>query len=71
MKSSPKLEKKLAVVFILFFALLQFPLISIFNQAPEPGRWPTLFVSILVLWVLLIATIYVIVEGNPFNSKSR
>lgn len=70
MKSRPKLEKKLAVVFILFFALLQFPLISIFNQAPEVGQWPLLFISILLVWIMLIATLYVVIEGNPFKSKS-
>lgn len=70
MKSRPKLEKQLAVVFALFFVLLQFPLISIFNKPTGVGQWPTLLVTILLAWIVLIIILYILIEGNPFNSKS-
>ncbi len=70
MKSRPKLEKQLAVVFAFFFVLLQFPLISIFNKPTDVGQWPTLLVTILLAWIVLISVLYILIEGNPFNSKS-
>jgi hypothetical protein len=70
MKSRPDLERKLLVVFLLFFALLQFPLISIFNRPLGVGHWPLLFVFLLVAWISLIIVLYLLLEGNPFKSKS-
>lgn len=70
MKSRPDLERNLVVVFLVFFALLQFPLISIFNRPPGVGHWPVLFVFILLAWIALILVLYLLVEGKPFKSKS-
>lgn len=70
MKPQPDLERNLVVVFLLFFALLQFPLISIFNHPPVLGEWPMLLLFILLAWFSLILILYLLVEGNPFKSKS-
>lgn len=70
MKSQPDLKKSLIVVFLVFFILLQFPLISIFNQPVGVSHWPLLFVSILLAWVSLILVLFLVIEGNPFKSKA-
>jgi hypothetical protein len=71
MKKQPSKEQQLVVLFFLFFALLQFPLLSIFNQPVGLRQWPVLFVFILLIWLALIVSVYWVIEGNPFKSRSE
>jgi len=71
MRSQPDLKKRLAVAFVFFFALLQFPLISIFNHPSDRGQWPVLFVGILLIWSVLIITLYILVEGGTSKTRSK
>ncbi|MFP4091203.1 MAG: hypothetical protein ACLFUB_05880 [Cyclobacteriaceae bacterium] len=64
MKKEEERNQRLTAVFMIFAALLQFPLISVFNQKTDAGQWPTLFIYIMLVWLVLIVVLYLVLEKN-------
>ncbi len=52
-------EQKLLIIFILFFLLLNFPLLSISNVASTFGGIPSLFLYVFCVWLLMIISMYI------------
>jgi TRAP-type C4-dicarboxylate transport system permease small subunit len=69
MKKEEEKSQRLIAVFIIFVALLQFPLVSIFNRQAEILGWPMLFMYIMCTWLLLIFVLYLLIEKGPSRLK--
>ena len=54
MKSEKHKEQKLFLIFLLFFAFLNYPILKLFNNTELIGGFPLLYVYVFLLWVLLI-----------------
>ncbi|MDJ0757557.1 MAG: hypothetical protein QNJ45_28745 [Ardenticatenaceae bacterium] len=68
MNERQKRNERLLAIFMIGFALFNFPLIAVFNR-PDL-RWfgiPALYVYLFFVWLLLIAGVYFFV--NRFSKK--
>ncbi|RMG63016.1 MAG: hypothetical protein D6722_17955 [Bacteroidetes bacterium] len=63
MHQSPK-GKRLIGLFALFFVLLNFPLIQIMDQEGMIWGIPSLYFTLFLLWFLLIALLYLMMEWH-------
>ncbi len=52
-------EQKLLIIFILFFLLLNFPLLSISNVVAIVAGIPSLYLYIFSVWLLMIISMYI------------
>ena len=52
----------LVIAFILFFTLLHFPMLAVFNQRTTVFKVPLLFLSLFVIWGLMIVVLRFILE---------
>ena len=54
MKSEKHKAQKLTLIFLLFFALLNYPILNLFNKPEIIGGFPLLYIYVFLLWILLI-----------------
>ena len=54
MKSEQHKAQKLTFIFLFFFALLNYPILNLFNKSELVGGFPLLYIYIFMLWILLI-----------------
>jgi hypothetical protein len=52
-------EQKLLIIFILFFLLLNFPLLSISNIPVIVVGIPSLYLYVFAIWLLMIISMYI------------
>ena len=62
MNSSGITRQRLAAVFLLGCALLNYPLLSLFNKSGEIFDVPLLFIYIFAAWAVLIALMAYVIE---------
>lgn len=62
-----KKDKLLALLGILFFLLLNYPLLHVFNRDALLGGIPVLVLYLLVVWLLAIAGLYAL--GRRLTSR--
>ncbi len=64
-------EQKLVFVSILFALLLSFPFLKMMNKSAIILGVPSLFLYVFVTWALLIACIWLVIEGYNIKSNKR
>jgi hypothetical protein len=65
MPTTDKRRKFGALLGILFFLLLNYPLMGIFNRGALPGGIPILVLYLHVVWILAIVGLYVFGSRLP------
>ena len=53
--AGPRLGHRLLFVAVLFFILLNYPLLAVFDHNGRVGGVPTLYLYVLLTWTLLVA----------------
>jgi hypothetical protein len=70
MQKSKRMSRQLFAVFLLFFLLLNYPLINLFNKAEFIGYIPQLYLYVFLVWLGLIITTAFIVQSRK-SGKNR
>ena len=55
-------SSRLVGVFLLFFALLNFPIINLFNEKVIVGGIPMLYLYLFLVWLIFIIFMFLIVR---------
>ena len=60
-------QDRLWAIFLIFGALINFPVITIFRSADTLGGVPLLFVYVFVLWALFIVALALVANGSNWG----
>ncbi len=57
-------SSRLVIVFVVFFVLLNYPLLGIFDAAAQAPASPILYFYLFLIWLLLIVVVGLIVRNK-------
>lgn len=57
-------SSRLIIVFIVFLVLLNFPVLSIFDQPVDQTKTPALYFYLFFIWLVLIVVVGLIVRNK-------